>query len=63
MIVCISVQEHMAIISEEDLKNPHIRHFDCLNPGWSKVTISTYDFKYILSTHPSDPTIQVKFDN
>ena len=37
MIVCISVQEHVAFISEEDLKNPHIRHFDHLNPGWDKV--------------------------
>ena len=29
----------MVFISEEDLEeNPHIRYFDHLNPGWSKVT-------------------------
>ena len=37
-VINIPLQEHVAFISEEDLENPHIRHFNHLNPGWNKVT-------------------------
>ena len=31
------VKEHVAPITDQELKNPHIKFFDEQNPGWRKV--------------------------
>ena len=34
------LKDYVAVISEQDLKNPHIRFFNEQNPGWTKVSVS-----------------------
>ena len=34
------LKDFVAVISEQDLKNPHIRFFNEQNPGWTKVSVS-----------------------
>ncbi len=31
------LQEYVSKITEQDRKNPHIKFFENINPGWNKV--------------------------
>ena len=47
------LKEHVAPITDEELKNPHIKFFTEQNPGWKKVRAFIYLINMILTCNHS----------